>query len=111
MGASPTFLELQKEKLDQKQLELKIKTVVTHESHIETELIKLQNEVKKIYYDDFKEICKLQFTITHNMRYLSRKQWRMRILQEYIDKMKVAVNLAYGGGDGHVRLCWFYGWS
>jgi hypothetical protein len=93
-------LEMQKERMDQKQLELKIKTLVTHESHIETELIKLQNEVKQIYYDDFKEIRKLQFTLVHNMRYLSRKNWRMRILQDYMDKMKLSVDLAYGGEIG-----------
>ena len=54
----------------------------------------------KIYYEDFKQIRKLEFTIVHNMRYLSRKNWRMRMLTEYMEKMKLAVDLAYGGSIG-----------
>ena len=92
--------ELQKEKMEEKQLEAKVKSIITHETHMQTELSRLEEEVKKIYYDDFKEIRKLQFAVMHNMRYLSRKSWRMRILQEYMEKMRIAIELAFGGEIG-----------
>ena len=92
--------EMQKQKVEEKQLELKVKNIITHETHVEQELIKLQNEMTKLYYEDFKQIRKLEFTIVHNMRYVSRKNWRMRILNEYMEKMKLAVDLAYGGSIG-----------
>ena len=89
-----------KEKEDERQLELKVKNILTHEIHMDQELSKLQEEMTKIYYEDFKQIRKLEFTIIHNSRYMSRKWWRMEILKDYMHMMNVAINLAYGGEIG-----------
>jgi hypothetical protein len=86
-----------KEREDERQLEIKVKSIITHETHLQTEMIKIQNEMQRAYYADTKAIKKLQFTVLHNSRYWSRKSWRIQVLNEYMASMKVAVNLAYGG--------------
>ena len=91
---------MEKEKADEQQLVGKIKSVLLHETHMESELIKLQNEMKQIYYDDFKAIRKLNFNMLHNARYTSRKNFRMMLLNEYMEKMKNAVDVSFGGEFG-----------
>jgi len=49
---------------------------------MEKEIIALQDELKKIYYDDMKMIRKLEWNMIHTIRYLSRKSWRMEILSD-----------------------------
>ncbi len=95
---TPFFsLEMLKEREDERQLEIKVKSIITHETHLQTEMIKMQQDMQKAYYADTKAIRKLQFTVLHNSRYWSRKNWRTQVLQEYMASMKTAVNLAYGG--------------
>jgi hypothetical protein len=77
-----------------------VKNILTHETHIEEELIKLQDELTRIYYEDFKAIRKLQFDMLHNSRYVSRKNFRMLLLDDYMAKMTLAINIAFGGEVG-----------
>lgn len=78
----------------------KVKSMLVHETHIEGELIKLQNELKQIYYEDFKAIRKIEFNMLHNARYNSRKNFRIMLLTEYMSKMKGAVDVSFGGEMG-----------
>jgi hypothetical protein len=94
------ILELEKEKTDERDLQQKVKNILVHETHMDEELIKLQAELTKIYYDDFKAIRKLQFDLLHNSRYQSRKNFRMLLLNEYMAKMTLAIDIAYGGEAG-----------
>ena len=79
------------------ELENKLKSVLTHEVHMEQEIIALHDELKKIYYEDMKLICKLEWNLLHTSRYFSRKSWRMEILMDYMVSMQVAIDLAFGG--------------
>ena len=67
---------------------------------MEQEIIALQDEMKKIYYEDMKLIRKLEWNLLHTSRYISRKSWRMEILTDYMASMQVAIDLAFGGEIG-----------
>ncbi len=67
---------------------------------MEQEIIALQDELKKIYYEDMKLIRKLEWNLVHNSRYFSRKSWRMEILTDYMASMQIAIDLAFGGEIG-----------
>ena len=67
---------------------------------MESELIKLQTELKQIYYDDYKAIHKIQFNMLHNARYNSRKNFRMMLLSEYMTKMRDAIDISFGSEVG-----------
>lgn len=95
-----TYLELEKEKVEERQLVSQVKSILVHETHMQDEMIKLQNELKILYYDDFKRIRQLEFHMLHNARYQSRKNMRMELLKEYMGKIRIAIDLAYGGEIG-----------
>jgi len=67
---------------------------------MEQEIIALQDEIKKIYYEDMKLIRKLEWNLVHTSRYFSRKSWRMEILTDYMASMQIAIDLAFGGEIG-----------
>jgi hypothetical protein len=67
---------------------------------MDEEIIKLQAEMTKLYYEDYKAIRKLQFDMLHNSRYQSRKNFRMLLLNDYMAKMTLAIDIAFGGEAG-----------
>lgn len=67
---------------------------------MEQEIISLQDELKKIYYEDMKLIRKLEWNMIHTVRYLSRKSWRIEILSDYMTSMQMAIDLVFGGEIG-----------
>jgi hypothetical protein len=100
LGPHVHVLELEKEKTEEKDLVQKVKNILVHETHMDEELIKLQADMTKLYYEDYKAIRKLQFDMLHNSRYQSRKNFRMLLLDEYMARMTLAIDIAFGGEAG-----------